>query len=37
MEWEKTQETLLPYNMKSYQERLVQFLRRVQEFGVLSY
>ena len=28
-EWEKVQETLLPYNMKNYQERLLTFLRRV--------
>jgi len=37
MEWEKVQEHLLPYNMKNYQERLVFFLKRVQEFGVQSY
>ncbi|CDW84796.1 ankyrin repeat [Stylonychia lemnae] len=36
-EWEKVQDKFLPYNMKNYQERLVMFLKRVQEFGVQSY
>jgi hypothetical protein len=35
--WEKVQGQFLPYNIRNYQERLVQFLKRVQEFGVQSY
>ena len=35
--WEKVKEQYLPYNMRNYQDRLVLFLKRVQEFGVQSF
>jgi hypothetical protein len=33
-EWEKTKDSYLPYNIRNYQDRLLNFLKRVQEFGV---
>jgi hypothetical protein len=35
--WEKVKDQFLPYNIRNYQDRLVVFLKRVQEFGVQSY
>lgn len=35
--WEKVQDQYLPYNIRNYQDKLVMFLKRVQEFGVQSY
>ena len=36
-EWEKQQEQFIPFNMKNYQTRLLDLLRRIQTFGVESY
>jgi hypothetical protein len=36
-EWEKQNDQFIPYNMRNYQERLVQLLRRIQNFGVESF
>ncbi len=35
--WEKVKDQYLPYNIRNYQDKLVMFLKRVQEFGVQSY
>lgn len=35
--WDQVRESYLPYNIRNYQDRLVLFLKRVQEFGVQSY
>lgn len=36
-EWMKQSKTSLPYNIRNYQAKLVENLKRVQEFGVESY
>ena len=35
--WDTVRESYLPYNIRNYQDRLVIYLKRVQEFGVQSY
>ena len=35
--WDTVRDSYLPYNIRNYQDRLVLFLKRVQEFGVQSY
>lgn len=36
-EWEAQSSTTLPYNIRNYQAKLVENLRRVQQFGVDSF
>lgn len=36
-EWGKQQEQFIPFNMKNYQTRLLELLRRIQTFGVESF
>lgn len=36
-EWEAQKATTLPYNIRNHQAKLVENLKRVQEFGVESY
>lgn len=36
-EWEAQQKATLPYNIRNYQAKLVENLRRVQQFGVDSF
>ena len=36
-DWLKQDEKFIPYNMKNYQQRLLQLLRRIQTYGVESF
>lgn len=36
-EWASQEEKFIPYNMKNYQQRLFDLLRRIQRFGVESF
>jgi len=35
--WEQQKDQFIPFNMRNYQERLLQLLKRIQEFGVESF